>query len=360
MPFHIHLALDSITGCTVVIDKKLFDEVVDFLLPMMGDPDQRDAVVRKALHGEKVLNQIKPDGNPLTYTNRLVNILDHYGRLESGNLALVALLIEYKNNVGVDRQNQIDQFIIRIQSAPILPINDTTPQSTVQNNSKPNRTFYQLLPLGLFIVVILLVIVLLISNRPTDIPPPIPTSTATATDTPTSTQIAAIMPTDTATSTLTEMPTSTQITASTPPLTEGITLHITYTTDNFFIYVDPQADGYQTLSLRELEIAGTMNNGNEKKLRLGDIFDFQIANDIIEPTCFILRPANVTTTLVGVPDGCDARNAEYSIEFPASNVPWRDNINGNALGVVQLRLNDREYQNCNLSEPCTLTFPLLE
>lgn len=40
------------------LDKALFDQIVDLLLPDMGDPDDRKALVENALYGSPVLGRI--------------------------------------------------------------------------------------------------------------------------------------------------------------------------------------------------------------------------------------------------------------------------------------------------------------
>ena len=93
------------------MNKVLFDSLVQQLLPEMSDPAGRKALLESALFGSPVLRKIEWAGAAQPFTVRLVGQLDDYGDIGPQRPALVALLEEVKTQVGVDRQQQIDQLL---------------------------------------------------------------------------------------------------------------------------------------------------------------------------------------------------------------------------------------------------------
>gem|GEM_PF-723888 len=93
------------------MDKAQFDQLVTFLQPHMADPDERRALVELALHGCSVLGQIDWRGAAVTFTIRLLRTLDEYGSCEPNKPAIVALLETLREQVGSDKQAQIDLLI---------------------------------------------------------------------------------------------------------------------------------------------------------------------------------------------------------------------------------------------------------
>lgn len=103
------------------MNKPLFDRLVQQLLPEMDDSGSRKALIESALYGAPILQKIQWDGAARPFTVRLVRLLDEYGDLAPGRLALVAVLEEVKAQVGLDRQAQIEALIGELQAPSTVP-----------------------------------------------------------------------------------------------------------------------------------------------------------------------------------------------------------------------------------------------
>ena len=102
------------------MNKTLFDRLIQQFLPEMGDPASRKDLIESALFGSPVLHQLQWDGAARPFTVRLVRQLNDYGEIAVGRLALVALLEEVKAQVGLDRQQQVDELIAQLQVPPAV------------------------------------------------------------------------------------------------------------------------------------------------------------------------------------------------------------------------------------------------
>ncbi|MEM7344787.1 MAG: hypothetical protein AAF485_11135 [Chloroflexota bacterium] len=100
------------------MDKSLFNRLVAQLLPEMGNPTNRQAFIEGALYGSPSLQQIEWPGPADPFTKRLVRQLHEFGDVAPGRPALVALLQELKQQVGIDRQAEIDQLIHELTVQP--------------------------------------------------------------------------------------------------------------------------------------------------------------------------------------------------------------------------------------------------
>ncbi len=116
-----------------MMSKDLFDQIVAVLLPEMDDLSERKSLVKKALVGSKIVSKIHWEGDANTFTIRLVQRLDDYGTLPSGQLALVAVLLEVRQQVGVERQARIDALL-----SNLLVTSDKN-EATVPPASRPTR-----------------------------------------------------------------------------------------------------------------------------------------------------------------------------------------------------------------------------
>ncbi|MGE0885546.1 MAG: SUMF1/EgtB/PvdO family nonheme iron enzyme [Blastocatellales bacterium] len=117
------------------MNKELFDQIVKLLLPEMGDAQARKALIEAALYGSVVLQKIQWDGAAGVFTRQLVNTLADFGKLDSGQLSLVALLEEVRKQVGQESQTRIDELLSQIETALDL--------STDQHTSKPLIEFHK-------------------------------------------------------------------------------------------------------------------------------------------------------------------------------------------------------------------------
>ena len=82
---------------TSPMDKSLFDRIVMQLMPEMGDSAARRALVESALFGTPLVQRIDWDGAARPFTVRLVRLLDQ---------------------VGAERQAQIDALVSALQAPP--------------------------------------------------------------------------------------------------------------------------------------------------------------------------------------------------------------------------------------------------
>ncbi|MDX1523228.1 MAG: hypothetical protein R3264_16505, partial [Anaerolineae bacterium] len=77
-----------------MMDKSLFDRLVQQLLPEMDDPAARKALLESALFGSPMLQKIDWTGAAAPFTRRLVGQLHQHGDITPNRPALVALLEE--------------------------------------------------------------------------------------------------------------------------------------------------------------------------------------------------------------------------------------------------------------------------
>jgi len=92
-------------------------DVIDLLLPYMNDGNDRRALVESALFGCRVLNQIDWNGNAYTFTVNLIRTLLNFGECAPGRPAVVLLLEALKQQVGVNKQGQIDGLLYTYSSS---------------------------------------------------------------------------------------------------------------------------------------------------------------------------------------------------------------------------------------------------
>ncbi len=116
------------------MNKELFDQIVKLLLPEMGDASARKSLVESALYQSTVLQKIQWDGAAHTFTVRLIRLLDQFGQVETGRLAITALLEEVKPLVGADRQAEIDGLIGQLKANSAKP-------ATTAEIQPPEKTF---------------------------------------------------------------------------------------------------------------------------------------------------------------------------------------------------------------------------
>lgn len=104
-----------------MLTRDLLNRIVDALLPEMGDVGNRRALVESALYGCAVLQKIQWEGAARPFTIRLVRLLDQFGEVEPGRAAIVALLERVRQEVGADRQTEIDDLLAQLRASPTTP-----------------------------------------------------------------------------------------------------------------------------------------------------------------------------------------------------------------------------------------------
>jgi hypothetical protein len=100
-----------------MLTQDLFKQISELLRPAMGDAADRKALIESAFVGSRLLEQIQWDGAARTFTTRLVRLLDQFGEISPGRLALVALLEEYRQEVGTNVQAEIDGLLSKLAAA---------------------------------------------------------------------------------------------------------------------------------------------------------------------------------------------------------------------------------------------------
>ena len=93
------------------MNKALFDQIVEALLPHMHTVTSRKSVIQSALLNSPVLSNINWEGTANGFTKQLVIDLDHYGHVAPNTPALVAVLEEVRKQTGLDRQKVISNLI---------------------------------------------------------------------------------------------------------------------------------------------------------------------------------------------------------------------------------------------------------
>ncbi len=126
----------------IPMQKDLFDKIVALLVPEMDDAGARKSIVESALIGSPVLEKILWEGAVGTFTIRLVRQLHEFGQITPGRSALAALLEEVKEQVGLDRQAEVDQILAQLEALPpkqeIQPPSKVLPESLkVESRAMP-------------------------------------------------------------------------------------------------------------------------------------------------------------------------------------------------------------------------------
>ncbi|MEM6528746.1 MAG: SUMF1/EgtB/PvdO family nonheme iron enzyme, partial [Chloroflexota bacterium] len=107
--------------------RETFIGLVELLTPFMVDAGTRHTIINTALYNEPVLQQINMEGDPQSFTTRLVRKLDQFGKLKNGELAMVAVLQEtYKLTGYGETRDQIDEYIRILTKERPEPIPDRT------------------------------------------------------------------------------------------------------------------------------------------------------------------------------------------------------------------------------------------
>jgi len=102
-----------------MMNPEIFNEIVDILTPLMGTEQSRQALVYSALLNEPVVKRIDFSGSTYEFVPQLVTKLGDYGKISTGELAVVVLLKAAKKEVGTDNQKRINRLIRELmQSSP--------------------------------------------------------------------------------------------------------------------------------------------------------------------------------------------------------------------------------------------------
>ena len=168
------------------LDKQTFDTIVEVLVPYMDTIDNRRSFVTQALHDAPMLLQrVSYEGNAHQFTVELVKTCNRYGQITAGQSAITALLTHLREQVGHDRQQNIDRLIARIEGetgrAGSIPpdLRENPAQAIEQGEDAEQNVVMKILrdPLwqfvGVVIAVVAIVIGIVTSGGPETSPQPV-------------------------------------------------------------------------------------------------------------------------------------------------------------------------------------------
>ncbi len=110
----------------------LVNELTDLFAPKLKGNEDRQSLVLLAFQGEQeLLNQVKWGGSSRAFSAHLVDLVDEYGYLHTGELAVVVLLHEFAELCGLVERDRVGAIIELIQaestdSRPNLPVSQVT------------------------------------------------------------------------------------------------------------------------------------------------------------------------------------------------------------------------------------------
>ncbi|MBN1285898.1 MAG: caspase family protein [Anaerolineae bacterium] len=94
----------------------IFNDLVDFLTPFMGDRGSRYSILTQALIGNPVLQQINYEGDARTFVVAMLQKLQTYDEKAIGEV-----LKTLRRTVGVDKQERIDGFLAALARSDDAP-----------------------------------------------------------------------------------------------------------------------------------------------------------------------------------------------------------------------------------------------
>jgi hypothetical protein len=126
----------------------------EILTPLMDNEGYRRALLIRAFGTHSLLEQIDYTGPASVFTIVLVRHLAKYGEIEKGKPALVVLLTQARDFVGVEKQKQIEKLCQRLLQTPPtlepkqiqvkqnepaeLPQQTPLPERSIQSERSPN------------------------------------------------------------------------------------------------------------------------------------------------------------------------------------------------------------------------------
>jgi len=117
------------------MDTTLFNRIVDLLTPHMEEGDRR-TLLTPAFSGYPIFDKIDWTGAAREFTVRLIELLDRYGEIEPGYLALAHLLQAVHPQVGWQDRRKIDILQEKLNSTNIQ-----APKAKEDNSMPPLRVF---------------------------------------------------------------------------------------------------------------------------------------------------------------------------------------------------------------------------
>jgi len=97
------------------IDKATLDEIINLLTPYMATLLERQTFVNQSLHDAPTLiQQIQLEGNPYQVAADLVYKCNRFGLISPGQYAVIRLLDQLQQLIGVDKKLQVNDLIRKI------------------------------------------------------------------------------------------------------------------------------------------------------------------------------------------------------------------------------------------------------
>src|SRR5258708_5563410 len=102
----------------------LISDITQFLLPLMQTPDERDLWLTQAFYytESRIYHQIDRTGTPLMFINRCIRFLWDFGCFSDKTHPLSILLDAVKMGSSVDKQNQINSWILQLNGRCAEPV----------------------------------------------------------------------------------------------------------------------------------------------------------------------------------------------------------------------------------------------
>lgn len=94
------------------LSRRNYDRIVNILLPIFADQDSRRVIIHQAFFEDPhLITAIDYSGSPRSFTAKLIQTLDNYGKTTQGQIALIVLLETVRENIGPDKQRGISEII---------------------------------------------------------------------------------------------------------------------------------------------------------------------------------------------------------------------------------------------------------
>jgi hypothetical protein len=120
------------------LDQQTFRDILNLLIPYCADSASRKSLATTALYGCKVLDKLDYSGNARDYVVHLVTTLLTFGECHKDQPAVIALLEQVKQEVGIPQQEQIDNLITLIPTGVV----EVTPDSwQISKNNSGTHVF---------------------------------------------------------------------------------------------------------------------------------------------------------------------------------------------------------------------------
>lgn len=116
------------------LNRATLEKLTALLISEFSTIDQRRALVESALFGSPILVQIDFNGSHSVFTTHLISKLLQFGDIEPNKPAIIAVLLELRNYVDINKRQEVDRIIDDIRS--ILDQSEGKSDSPVQTTPR--------------------------------------------------------------------------------------------------------------------------------------------------------------------------------------------------------------------------------